>query len=183
MKKYELIKDKDSGLQRVVALISIPAYGINKGDRGGLIEKEENLSHDGDAWVSGDAEVYGNARVFGDAWVSGDAEVYGNAWVYGNARVSGDAWVYGNARVFGDAWVSGDAEVYGNAWEKSPLYIQGSLYALTNCKYGYVRIGCEEHSFKEWEKEGKKIAAKHGFTKEQIVEYAEYIKLFKKIGK
>lgn len=40
---------------------------------GGYIEKEENLSQSGDAWV------YGNAKVYGDAWVSGNAEVYGNA--------------------------------------------------------------------------------------------------------
>jgi hypothetical protein len=61
------------------------------GDKGGFLEKEENLS--GDAWVSGDAQVYG------DAWVSGDAQVSGSARVYGDARVSGDAQVYG------DAWV------------------------------------------------------------------------------
>jgi hypothetical protein len=46
-----------------------------------------------------------------------------------------------------------------------------------------VRIGCEEHTFSEWLKDGKKIAEKNSFTKEQIAEYAEYIKLFKKIGK
>ena len=36
------------------------------GDKGGWLEKEDNLS--GDAWVSG------NAEVSGDAWVSGDAD-------------------------------------------------------------------------------------------------------------
>ena len=41
------------------------------GDKGGWIEKEENLG--GNAWVYGDAEVCGNA------WVYGDAKVYGNA--------------------------------------------------------------------------------------------------------
>ena len=46
------------------------AFGIVKaGEVGGWIEKEENLSDDGDAWVFGDAEVSG------DAWVSGNAEV------------------------------------------------------------------------------------------------------------
>jgi hypothetical protein len=34
-----------------------------KGDKGGWIEKEINLT--GDAWVSGDALVYGNAQVYG----------------------------------------------------------------------------------------------------------------------
>ena len=79
------------------------------GEIGGWIEKEENLSQSGDAWV------YGNARVYGDAEVSGNALVYGNAKVYGNARVYGDAKVYGDARVYGDAKVYGDARVYGDA--------------------------------------------------------------------
>ena len=105
MKKYEFtgeVKVKFGvTLKRIKALID---FGIvKKGELGGFIEKEENLSQIGNAWVSGDARVYG------------DAEVYGNAWVSGDAEVSGDAWVSGNAWVYGDARVSGDAEVYGNA--------------------------------------------------------------------
>ena len=84
---------------------------ISKGELGGWIEKESNLS--GNAWVSG------NALVCGDARVSGDARVYGNAWVYGNARVSDNAWVFDNAWVSGSARVSGNACVSGNASVKS----------------------------------------------------------------
>ena len=47
------------------------------GSLGGWIEKESNLSQDGDAQVYGDALVYGDARVYGDALVCGDALVYG----------------------------------------------------------------------------------------------------------
>lgn len=87
------------------------AFGVVKaGDLGGWIEKEENLSQEGDAWVCGDARVYGNA------WVYGNARVYGDARVYGNAGVYGDAEVYGDARVYGDAKVCGDARVCGDAW-------------------------------------------------------------------
>ena len=38
----------------------------DEGDLGGFVEKERNLSQDGDAWVSGNAEVSGNARVSGN---------------------------------------------------------------------------------------------------------------------
>lgn len=38
----------------------------NEGDLGGYVEKEENLSQSGDAWVSGNARVYGNAQVEND---------------------------------------------------------------------------------------------------------------------
>ena len=93
MKKYELtaefIEKWGKKLFRIKALISFGS--VEAGELGGYIEKEDNLAHDGNAWVSGDARVSGNARV------SGDAEVSGNAWVYGNAEVSGDAEVSGNA--------------------------------------------------------------------------------------
>ena len=45
-----------------------------EGELGGYIEKEENLSQEGNAWVSGDAQVSGNARVFGDACLKSDAD-------------------------------------------------------------------------------------------------------------
>ena len=85
MKKYELTAETKvvcgKTLHRIKALISF-GY-IEAGELGGWIEKEENLSHDGDAWVDGDARVYGNAEVYGDA------KVYGNAKVFGNAEVCG----------------------------------------------------------------------------------------------
>lgn len=46
-------------LFRIKALV---AFGnVEKGELGGFIEKEDNLSHDGDAWVYGNAWVSGNA--------------------------------------------------------------------------------------------------------------------------
>ena len=35
-----------------------------EGDLGGFIEKEENLNHFGNAWVSGNARVSGAAQVY-----------------------------------------------------------------------------------------------------------------------
>jgi len=106
MKKYELtgeVKVKFGvTFKRIRALIDFG--NVKKGELGGFIEKEENLSHENNAWV------YGNAKVYGDARVSGNAEVSGDAWVYGNAKVYGDAWVYGNAEVSGNARVSGNAD-------------------------------------------------------------------------
>jgi hypothetical protein len=113
-KKFELIGEPNGyGLRQIKYLRDLP--GINKGDLGGWMEKEENLDQEGDARVSGNARVFGDARVYGDAWVSGDARVFGNARVSGDAWVSGDARVFGNARVSGNARVFGDAQVFGNA--------------------------------------------------------------------
>ena len=70
MKKFELTTDsiKRNGvtLYRIKSLIDFE--DVKAGDLGGYVEKEENLSQSGNAWV------YGNAEVSGDAWVSGDAD-------------------------------------------------------------------------------------------------------------
>ena len=97
-------------LHRIKAVVEFRLVKV--GDLGGWIEKEENLSHEENAWVYGNAKVYGDAWVCGNAKVYGDAKVCGNAEVYGNAKVYGDAWVCGNAKVYGDAWICGSAKVF-----------------------------------------------------------------------
>ena len=82
MKKFEFTGETKtiSLLFRTATLHRIRAvaeFGLVKiGDLGGWIEKEENLSHEGKAWVCGDAKVWGNAKVCGDAEVWGNAEVF-----------------------------------------------------------------------------------------------------------
>ena len=82
-KKFKLTEETISKygvtLHRIEAIAD---FGdVKKGDKGGFVEKEENINASGDAWVYGDARVYGNARVSGNAWVDGDAMVSGDARV------------------------------------------------------------------------------------------------------
>jgi hypothetical protein len=80
MKKYKLLK-KSKIEFRGKTLFQIQAlkdFGyISKGEKGGFVESEINLSQEGDSWVGGDARVLGGARVFGDARVLGTARVSG----------------------------------------------------------------------------------------------------------
>ena len=142
-KKYKLTDEtigfEGKTLYRIEALKDFGE--IKKGDKGGFIESENNLTHDGTAWVSDDACVYGsahvydNARVYNNARVYGDAYISRNACVFGYACVRGNAWVYDNACVSGNAHVSGDTRVYGNA------HLYGNAYVFDNaivCGYAWV---------------------------------------------
>ena len=84
-KKYKLTKETKEYLGiKLYRIEALKDFGnINKGDKGGFIEKEENLSQENDAWV------YDNAQVFGNAWVFGNVWVYGDAWVYKQKLISG----------------------------------------------------------------------------------------------
>ena len=129
-KKYELTSNtriiEGRTLNQIRALKSFGS--IKKGDFGGWIENEANLSQDGYCWVAGTAAVYGNARVFDNAMISNQAIIYdqawifGHAWVFDQAQVFGQAKVYDNARIFGEAkifdlaTIAGNAEVYQRAW-------------------------------------------------------------------
>ena len=69
MKKFELTNEFIANrfgtkLFRIRALVE---FGdVEAGELGGYVEKESNLGHDDNAWV------YGNARVYGDAEFSCD---------------------------------------------------------------------------------------------------------------
>lgn len=67
MKKYEftgeIVKEHEKcTLRRIRAVKNFGA--IKAGTLGGWIENEDNLTHDGDAWVYDNAKVWGNARIY-----------------------------------------------------------------------------------------------------------------------
>lgn len=118
-KKYELLANDPivgefgQTLYRIRALCNFGA--VKKGDLGGYIRAEVNLSHNGNAWVEGEASVYGSATVLDDAFIGEHARVYGRAVVSGRARVEGFAQVYGNASVCRRSQIRGEAHIYGDA--------------------------------------------------------------------
>ena len=64
MKKFELTAEFVTNVfgKKLFRIKALVAFGdVEKGELGGFIEKEDNLSHDGDAWVYGNAWVYGDA--------------------------------------------------------------------------------------------------------------------------
>lgn len=171
-KKYKLTDEtinlNGATLYRIEALKDFGE--IKKGDKGGFIESENNLAHEGNAWVSDNAHVYGdacvfdNARVYNNAFVSGYAQVYGNAfvygnaWLYGNTRVCGYAWVADNARVYGDANVCDDSSVFGSACVYDNAHVCGdALVRGYACVCGDAKISNKSDYivFQNWWSSGR----------------------------
>lgn len=139
-KKYSM--KKEGSLFRIRALRNFA--DVKKGDLGGLVENERNLSQFGDCWVydggtvQGDAKVYGNAKikeaivcgtalvddcavvesgalVCDDALVTQSACVCHEAIVRGRARISGRAVVTDASLIYDRAHVSGNARIYNSS--------------------------------------------------------------------
>lgn len=115
-KKYELtdetIKWKGYKLYRIKALKD---FGdVKKGDLGGWIRKEQNLTHRGDCWVYNNAKVYGNALILRNARIYDNAEVHGSALISDYAKIYKNAKVYDNAIVKDNAIISDYVSLSGN---------------------------------------------------------------------
>ena len=146
MKKYELVETDTIGkLKRIRALRSFG--NVAKGDLGGYIENETNLSHNDICWVLDNAQVYGNAQVLDNA------RVFGNAWVYG------DAWVFGNAQVFGNMKVT-----------QNVLYMFLTRDNMT-ASDSHIAIGCELHTIQHWLEHYREIGKENDYTEDEISFY------------
>lgn len=148
-KKYEIIQESgiDYNGSHIYAIKALRNFdNVKKGDIGGFIEKEENLSHDGNCWVDRGSIVADNAFVSENAIVGSHSYVGGNARIFGNAivncfstvtddaSVSGDVCVTDRACIDCNADVSGNVIICGNSHIGEHAYIrnQTDYMSITN---------------------------------------------------
>lgn len=155
-KKYELIQGSEITIWGGTKLMRIRALrdfsDVKKGDIGGYVQSEENLSHEGDCWIYGNASVCDNARVFDSARVLGDARVYGDAEVCGDAMVLDQ-----------DGYI-----VFKNWWSS------GRYFTWTRSNNMW-RVGCFYGTGDELIKKAYKDSERSGREYERIVKYVEGI--------
>ena len=157
-KKYEIdyndfIKDEIFGNILGYRIIALKDFSdVKKGDKGGYVLKEENLSQYGDCWlydksvatddsiVTHSAKLYDNTivqdhgRVLGCAKAYSASKIYENgivtdyAELYDNSFVSGYAIIYGHSKMKGISYVSDFARICGKAVIENQAIIGGNAY-------------------------------------------------------
>lgn len=121
-RKYELIESNIRGLHRIKALRD---FGdVKKGDVGGYVENEYNLSHDGECWIYDGAAVYENATVWNDVRIREKVRIYGNAKINDNVVVCNNAIICDEAKVCANTRVCGDSVICGNAYINGEIEIK-----------------------------------------------------------
>ena len=147
--KYKLTDETTNLLGRTLYRIeALKDFGdVKEGDKGGFVESENNLAHEGDAWVSDDACVYDNARVCGDALVRG------YACVCGDAEISNKS----------------DYIVFQNWWSS------GRYFTWTRSNNMWS-VGCFYGTGEELIKKAYKDSELSGREYERIVKYVEEIR-------
>lgn len=124
-KKFELVMEdsivvEGRTLYRIRALKNVVesddgTYAVKKGTLGGYVQKEENLSHEGDCWVFDNAKVFDDVRVQDNAFITDESMVFGNAVVKDKAITCNQSKIYGFAIVKDSSITMDRSEVYGHA--------------------------------------------------------------------
>ena len=130
-KKYKLTDECITiGEHKLYRIEALKDFGwVRKGDKGGFIESEDNLSQRGDCWVSDDANVYGNAKI---ECIS-DYIVFKNWWSSGRYFTwtrSNNMWRVGcfygtGAELIAKAYK--DSELSGREYERVVKYVESTL--------------------------------------------------------
>ena len=111
-KKYEVLYDKKekplgeygATLYRIKALRDIGS-DVKKGDLGGFVEGEHNLSATDDCWI------YDNSCVLGDAFIGDKARVKDNSTVFGDSYILGNSIVEKKSTIFGSVTLQDNVKV------------------------------------------------------------------------
>jgi len=187
MKKYEFTGEILEWCGRTLKQIrALRDFGkVKAGDIGGWIEKEENLSHEGDCWVYDLAKVYDSAVVKDSAIVRDLAEANGSAVVSGSAVVRDLAEVNGSAVVSGSAVMNASVVVRDSAVVKttrdyitiSPIGSRDDNTTVFRTDDGIrIRCGCFYGSIAEFEERVKKTHEDNQYAKEYLA-FAELLKI------
>lgn len=156
-KKFELttkISFNGRTLYRIRALKNF--RNVKKGDLGGYVEKESNLSQTGNAWIYDDAKVMDNAIVKNDATLHHNAEIYDNtivsdsASVNENATLRDKATVSDNAILYGNVILVNSAKIYGKARLYDYVLVSGNAQVYDNARcYGFAKIEDDTQVFND----------------------------------
>lgn len=103
-------------------------FQVKKGDLGGYIESESNLSQQGNCWIGENVYVLDNAKIENNAFIDCVCIVQDNSRVFEQAyiedgglktyrtNISGQAQIYGNAFIYKTILtVCDNAKIYGSA--------------------------------------------------------------------
>ena len=141
--KYELLQDDfifpygEDG-PKLYRIRALKDFGdVNKGDLGGYVEGEHNLSNYGDCWIYDNSCVFegsfidDSAKVKEDSLISSAAVLVGNSIVKGGSMVRSQAYIGDNVVIDNCVAIFHRAYIFGNSVikdDKDILYFSQDIY-------------------------------------------------------
>ncbi|PAF46199.1 hypothetical protein BKH41_09440 [Helicobacter sp. 12S02232-10] len=134
-KKYKLTNEsveyKQTKLFRIEALRDFD--DVKAGDKGGFVEDESNLSHNGNAWIYDSAIVLNGAKLSDNAKAYHKSVVGSETLIYGDVKITGGVEVYENKPIKNQKELNEYLKNVGQTEAQKPISpkIQSEVKAVT----------------------------------------------------
>ena len=121
--KYEILYDESTSVKdyngtkhKVYRIKALKSFGnVREGDIGGWVEKDYNLSQQGNCWIFDNAVAMGNSQVLHHAQLMDNAKVSMKATIRNYAQIMDDARVAGNAKILDNVIIRNNVLIRGKA--------------------------------------------------------------------
>ena len=178
-KKYEILMDEENTIEwkghtlhRIKALIDF--NDVRKGDIGGYVEKEKNLSQYGDCWIYNNAKAMDSSRLYDnsamydysimfdnsimrdnsemhdDSELHGNSAMYNNSMMFDNSSMHDSSIMYDSSEMHDNSTLNNSAKLYGKLFSKVDdfIEIQNPQGRLVTCvRKGdkiLYNVGCQD---------------------------------------
>ena len=99
-KKYEILMDEENTIEwkghTLHRIRALRDFGdIRKGDIGGFVENENNLSHKGNCWIYDDAKAMDNSIMYDNSRICDKSELHDDSEMYGDSELNNQVKLYG----------------------------------------------------------------------------------------
>ena len=145
-KKYEILMDKENTIEwkghTLYRIRALRDFGdIRKGDIGGFVENENNLSHKGNCWIYDDAKamddsiMYDNSRICDKSELHDDSEMYNYTRMYdyselhNNSIMNDNSEMHDISKMYGNSIMYDDSEMYGDSELNNQVKLYGKLFS------------------------------------------------------
>ena len=136
-KKYELsditMKFGIKTLYRIRALKNFS--DIKKGDLGGWVSSENNLSQEGNCWIYNEAKCMDNARMYDNSCMYDYSEMYDSSRMHGDSKMYNYSEMHNSSRMYGYSKMYDSSEMH----DSSTMYGNSIMYG-NSMMCGYSKM-------------------------------------------
>ena len=140
--KYELSKNPEHRLGNVTRIVALKDFSnVKKGEIGGFVSNENNLSQYGDCWLYGNSKMFGNCKMFDNSKMFGYSEMHDYSEMHNNSEIHNNSKMHDNSKMFGYSKMHGYSKMDNNSEMHDNSKIFGNSKIDNNCKiFGNSKI-------------------------------------------
>ena len=135
--KYELSDiTMEFGIKTLYRIRALKNFSdVKKGDLGGWVSSENNLSQEGDCWIYDEAKCMDNARMYDNSCIYDYSEMYDSSRMHGDSKMYNYSEMHNSCRMYGYSKMYDSSEMH----DSSTMYGNSIMYG-NSMMCGYSKM-------------------------------------------